>query len=135
MTGTRPLSEHVRAHLIATGVLTTEGLGRRAGLRQCARCAAPVLVGLDASRCALLVVLDLAALDRWGEAMALLAGRPTFELWGREIEYRNHFKIAGGQPRLVIAEHDCRVRAEPSAEVLALFVSAPPRVSPRTVVF
>lgn len=121
MTGPQALPDHVKNHLIQTGKLTTQGLGRRAQLQTCTRCPALVIVGLDSHRCALRAVCDPVALDQLGEALELIAGRATYELWGRELERRDQWKISGGMPRPVIPEHECRIKRTTTPEILQLF--------------
>lgn len=122
MTGTRDLPNHVKQHLIQTGTLTTDGLGRKAQLRTCSTCRALVIVGLDTNRCAIRAVADPTALDQVGELLALLAGRHTYELWGRELEHRNQFTIRAGIRKPVISEHQCGNSQTPSPQILALFM-------------
>jgi hypothetical protein len=124
MTATNPLPAHVQKHLVATGVLTTDGLGRRAQLRQCGVCSEYVIVGLDHHRAALRAVCDPVALDALGEAVAWCSGRRTFELWGTELEARNQFSISGGiKPRVpVISEHECGVSKTATPEIMARFL-------------
>lgn len=122
MTATKPLPKHIQKHLIATGVLTNDGLGRKAQLRQCTACHGWVLVGLDSHRCALRVVCDPVAIDKLGEAWAWLNGRRTYELWGTELERRDKFSIRGGMKKPVLSEHECGVKKTPSPQILALFM-------------
>lgn len=93
----------------------------QAGL--CGNCRAPIMRGLDGDVAAFLVTVDPNPLDPLGEALALLAGRATFELrWqhGRyELEHRDAWSItarpAGTHPRLdVVAAHTCRTPRLPS---------------------
>lgn len=112
---------HVRAALVEQGTLTPSGLGRRAQLRPCPRCRWWTVVGLDHFRCAREVALDPVELDEVGEAIALVTGRATYELWGREIEQRDQHKIRGGQSRPVLAAHDCAHPVTPSLSIIRLF--------------
>jgi hypothetical protein len=118
------IPEPVRQALIDAGKLTEDGLGRAAQLRTCPRCRQWVVVGVDHHRCALTVTCDPVDLDPIGEAVAVLAGRNTYELWGKEIERRDAFKISGGQHQPVIAAHQCGTTAYPTPSIIRLFVPA-----------
>jgi hypothetical protein len=126
---------HVERHLIATGVLTPERLGRAAQLRRCTRCRAVVIVGLDSHRCALVVTCDPVILDQVGEAFAWLTGRQTYELWGLELERRDQWKITAGMKKPVIGEHQCGVDKTPDPKILALFIPAEKQASDNEVPF
>lgn len=122
MTGTKDLPAHVKRHLIQTGQLTTDGLGRKAQLKACVHCRAWVIVGLDRHTCALRAICDPITLDQTGELLALLAGRHTYELWGRELERRDQWNITGGINKPVISEHQCGIKQKPSLDIVALFM-------------
>lgn len=126
----RPLPDHVRQHLVDTGRIGVDGTGRQAQLRRCPTCRAAVVVGLDAARCALRVVCDPARLDQVGEAVAVLSGRRTYELWGRELERRNAFKIRAGMRKPVIAQHSCGITTIPDPEIIRIFTTQNPTTDP-----
>lgn len=70
--------------------------GRAITVRRCRRCARVVLAGWDDDYCAMLATVEWVPLSAVGELVALLGGRPTYELragrpwtitrrWGRQI--------------------------------------------------
>lgn len=75
-------------------------------------CGAVVLVGLDDEPCGVAAVADPLPLGTGGEAAALLAGRPTYDLRGIvifTITRRTAFDISRGRGgnRIVLAAHEC----------------------------
>lgn len=114
MTIRTAMPDHIRAHLHATGVLTPDGISRRAKTTFCASCRAVVIRGLDSHIAATVATADPAALTPLGEVLALATGRRTYDLtWtgGRyEIDHRNEWHIRGRPPGTqfhVIADHKC----------------------------
>lgn len=101
----------LQRHLIATGVLTETGLGRKAQLRRHRRCGIPTLTGLDADVMAFEATCDLGELTAAGEANALLDGRRTYELDVRgALHHRDRYAITrrpAGAATTVLAEHRC----------------------------
>jgi hypothetical protein len=98
--------------MIPTWLAATVGdIWRSARLRQCPRCGAPVLAGLDAPVAGLPVRADPTPLTALGEAAALLAGRPTFDLTDiggrKEITHRDVEQISGTRKYVVLAAHRC----------------------------
>lgn len=91
------------------------GTTRRARPARCSRCKAWVVRGYGADWCSLAVDADPDPLDAIGEALALIAGRATFELrivGGRpELRRRDRWMIAGhpaGSDKTdILAGHDC----------------------------
>ena len=79
-----------------------------AAKRRCPRCKRTIWTAFDGSVCALHVDVDPVALDPVAEMLALLAGCRTVELHpdGRLIR-RDARQIAAGQPRPVLATHQC----------------------------
>ena len=71
--------------LVDKGVMSEQGLTRRAKLIPHRPCGLVVLAGLDSDRAALDVWCDLGELTLHGEAMALLEGRRTYELHGGRL--------------------------------------------------
>lgn len=104
----------LRQHLINTGSWNKDGIGRHAHLKV-HPCGAVVAVGLDADRCAIAVTCDTTPLSPVGEALAVIAGRPTYSLTrtGRRIQlnHRSQFHIAGSPAGTrdydVVAAHVC----------------------------
>lgn len=84
---------------------------RAAGLRTCPRCGAPILTGLDNDTAALTARADPTPLTPLGETLALLAGRPTYNLTttsGRkELHRRDEWHIKGERRYPVIPAHKC----------------------------
>lgn len=104
------MPDWLKRQLVATGVLTESGLGRKAQLRRHRPCGLPIMLGLDADLCAFEVRCDLGQLDTRGEVMALLEGRRTYELNVRgELNRRDHWAIRARPPSrvTVLAEHRC----------------------------
>jgi hypothetical protein len=117
--------EIVERHLIASGALSPEGIGRRAQPRRCPSCRQPVLVGLDADTGSVRADADPAPVTALGELLAQLEGRRTFALVrnaGRLVlDYRDAGRIRyrpAGTDRLdVLVEHRCPSRTVfPQAE-------------------
>jgi hypothetical protein len=115
----------VEQRLIDAGHITVDGISRQARTRRCRRCQAVTLVGLDHPRVATRACVDMAILDQLGEAVALIGGRPTYELWGRELLLRCPIKIRAGMAKPVLAEHLCGEAPVPSPEVLDVFYARP----------
>jgi hypothetical protein len=107
--------EIVEAHLIRTGVISPDGITRRAQPRRCRSCQAPILIGLDAPLCALRADVDPQPLSALGEALAHLEDRRTYALCNDGprivLDYRDAGRIAhrpAGTGRFdVMAEHRC----------------------------
>ena len=97
----------------------------------CEKCAAPILVGLDADVCALLVRVDPTPLDEIGEAIALVTNRATYdlakgpkrkELWPREPQHirapRRHPVLPAhkcGQPLPAATDNSAAQKGQPHA--------------------
>lgn len=97
--------------MIPAWLLAKSGGNLRAvGVRGC-RCGAQVLAGLDADRAALTAIVDLAPICEMGEALALLQGRPTYDLVGdsrkKELEYRYEWNIKARRRYPVMTAHKC----------------------------
>lgn len=107
--------ERLERHLIATGRLSPEGIGRRARPTRCRTCKAPTLVGLDDETCALRADADPRPITALGEALAHLEDRRTYALVpnaGRLVlDYRDAGRIthrpAGHGRYDVLVEHSC----------------------------
>lgn len=106
----------VKRTLEARGLWNADGIGRRARARLCKRCNQAVMVGLDGDLVARVATCSPVPLSRIGEALVLLAGRPTYSLrWiaGRyEIDWRDQWQIkgmpAGSQQFIdVLGAHEC----------------------------
>lgn len=107
----------LRRHLANTGVMTEEGITRKARPRRCRRCNAVIIVGLDADQCAVQVHADPTPLNAAGELLALAEGRRTLSLLvtggGRVLEPRRPEDIrrlppqAPGVREDVLREHRC----------------------------
>jgi len=86
---------------------------RAAALRLCPSCQAPTLVGLDADVTAFTARADILPLNELGETIALLSGRPTYDLvtnGGRkELTRREEWNISGTRRYPVLAAHKCGV--------------------------
>lgn len=96
--------------LIDKGVLTAQGLSRKAKVVIHRDCGLPTVAGFDADRCALDAWCDPAQLTADGEAWALLDGRATYELRVDRLERRDRWTIPGRPPSHelpVLAAHRC----------------------------
>lgn len=99
----------LRQHLIDTGKLGRDGITRKAQLRSCHRCRAPVIVGLDHEPCGYPVTTDPTHLDQTAELIAILLGRRTYDLTGTpNLNPRNHWRIKGDRKYPVLPSHQCR---------------------------
>lgn len=93
-------------------VRASRGGGRNTKTGRCTQCRQPVLRGLDEDMCALLVEVDPTPLTPLGEAMALLAGRKTYDLardTGRwQLTRRGRWRITGPRHNTdVVPAHRC----------------------------
>jgi hypothetical protein len=83
---------------------------RAATLRLCTRCRAPIITGLDADRAAITAYCDPTPLTQFGEAVALLQGRFTYDLTScngrKELWHRYSWNI-GKFTDPVLAAHRC----------------------------
>jgi hypothetical protein len=96
--------------LVDKGVMTEQGLTRRAKLIAHRPCGIPTLAGLDSDLAGLDAWCDLGELTRYGEAMALLEGRRTYQLHGGRLSLRDRWQIGGkpaGGRSPVLASHLC----------------------------
>ena len=113
-----PMPDWLKRSLVAKGVLSEQGLTRKAKVMHCRRCRQPVMAGFDAERAAMDAWCDFAELTAFGEAMALVEGRRTYSLTDGErpvLDHRDRWRIAGapagaeGSP-VVLASHVCGAR-------------------------
>lgn len=111
----------LRHHLEATGRWDADGIHRAVTARLCRTCHHRVLAGLDDDRCAWPTHADPTPLDPAGEALALLTGRPTYDLTRRgdryELDHRDPSTIRyhppGSRPTDVLAQHRCHAPSLP----------------------
>ena len=78
-TTTKPRSQWLTDHLIATGHLAESGLTRSARLRTCS-CRQTILAGLDDDIAALEAAVDPTPLTPLGEMLARIEHHATFDL-------------------------------------------------------
>jgi hypothetical protein len=109
-------------HLQNIGAMGNDRVGRRARPSRCRHCGWPILVGLDADRCAWVAEVDPLPLAPLGEALALLSGRTTYALFVGagvcELQVRDRWQIEGspaGTRNDVYAAHTCDAIRLPSA--------------------
>jgi len=95
---------------------------------RCRTCQAQILEGLDEDVCAFRAVVDPDPLTPMGEALALLAGRRSYEIrrhsGGWALWHRDRWQIRGrvaGPKYLVVADHQCDTPKLPT-------IPTPPRV-------
>lgn len=109
------------AHLETTGRWNADGAARRARVRTHS-CGAVVVHGLDAYTCGIPTTADPTPLSALGEALALIAGRPTYTLTRTgnrlELDHRTQHHIAGHPagtlPADVVAAHQCHTPQLPT---------------------
>lgn len=96
---------------------------RTAGLHLCPRCRRPTLTGLDDDTAARTAHADPAPITPLGEALAVLAGRGTYDLTAiggkRQLWRRDQWHIAGARRYPVLAEHRCGQPLDAHAEPVA----------------
>ena len=105
--------DYLKALLIDKGVMTEQGLTRKARLVIHRPCGLLTLSGLDADLAALEAWCDPYALTNQGEFQAIIAGRRTYQLRGDRLDHRDKWIIPGrpAEGRYpVYASHDCQVR-------------------------
>jgi hypothetical protein len=111
---TTALPTWLRQHLVDVGKLDTDGISRRVKARTCRHCHTPILTGLDASLAAMPARTQPHPVSPLGEALALAAGAPTYDLIPAahryELEYRDDGRIAAARRWPVVAAHRCWVQ-------------------------
>lgn len=113
----------LQTHLENTGRWDTDGIHRAVTTRLCKVCKTRVLTGLDDDACAAPATVDPTPLDTTGEALALLAGRATYDLTRRgdryELDHRSPLTIRthppGSRPSDVLTDHRCHAPSLPAA--------------------
>lgn len=135
----------LRTHLIDSGVMTETGATRKARPRRCRRCNDVVVIGLDATQCAIEVHVDPQPLNSLGELLALAEGRRTLSLvataGGRVLEPRRPEDIRRLPPATpgiredVLREHRCGTGPPPppaicSSAFVASLTALPPNSPP-----
>lgn len=112
----------LRRRLEQAGLLDPDtGATRRARVRLCDSCRKPVMRGITADYGGRSADADPTPLSPEGEALALIAGRPTLELrWTNkyELDLRDTFRIrgtpAGTEGIDVLVEHECHLSPLPA---------------------
>lgn len=103
------------AHLVATGAVTEEGVGRRARVWSCP-CGARTLRGLDGDLLALDVRVDVDPITPLAEVLALATARRTYFLLrhqsssgrtGWSLNHRDRYRIAANRDEPIFVEHRC----------------------------
>lgn len=100
----------LRDRLIEAGILTPQGLSRRAKPMLHRTCRQLVIAGFDNDTCAFDAWTEPAPLTPHGELAALLDERRTYDLDGERLYRRDQASIPGRPPsprRTVLAEHRC----------------------------
>jgi hypothetical protein len=106
---------------------------RAATLRICPRCGTPTLAGLDADIAAFTARVDILPVNQLGETIALLSGRPTYDLISiggrKELHRREEWNIKAARKYPVLAAHSCGVpldaHAEPVRRLRKVFSNVP----------
>lgn len=84
---------------------------RAATIRQCPKCKAPILTGLDADKCALTARADPTPITPLGETIALLQTRSTYNLTTmhsrKYLDHRDQWTITMPRRWPVLPEHRC----------------------------
>lgn len=120
--------EWLKDHLTEVGRWNADGISRQARV-QYHGCGTLVIFGLDARVCGLPAMCDTTPLDAYGEAIARLTGRRTYDVFGAtgrlELERRDAFRIVGSPPgrrdEPVVAEHRCGQSLPPGPETFPYF--------------
>jgi len=101
------LDQHVRNHLIDTGVITARGLTRTTTHRHCPRGCGLVLLACQDS--GIEIWCDPLPITPAGELTALLTGRPTYTLLLGQLAYRHFDRITfrDANTDRVYAAHQC----------------------------
>lgn len=127
------VDERLLAVLAATGHYDADGVHRGARPGVCRDCRRPVLLGLDADRCACVAVVDPHEIDPVGEILAVRIGLMTYNLThsysakGKRrwiLDTRMVCMIEAPRRSAVVAAHRCGL-AIPAAK--AIFHSPPPK--------
>ncbi len=104
------MPDWLRSALIDKGVLTAQGLSRRAKVITHRPCGMPTMSGIDRDPCGLDAWCDLGQLTADGEFQALLDGRRTYEVSNQRLHPRDRWSIPGhpaSPTTVVLAEHRC----------------------------
>ena len=93
MNPAEPMAAWLKQTLVDRGVMTADGISRRARPRRCIRCRSSILAGLDDDQMAITAIADPVPLTALGETLALLADPPrqTWTLVNRgrlELDHR-----------------------------------------------
>jgi hypothetical protein len=100
-------------HLEATGKADTDHVKRRVQAGTCHGCQAPILTGLDAARAGYPSRVQPTPVSPLGEALAVAAGVPTYDLTDAgdryELELRDPHTIPARRRWPVLAAHRCGV--------------------------
>lgn len=88
---------------------TTSGYDhRRAVLGTCPRCHAPVLRGPDNRAAAIAATVDIHALTRRGELLAVIDSRKTYEIHQGRLFYRDTWRLRRQASGHVLIQHTCQ---------------------------
>jgi hypothetical protein len=98
------MSDRQRAYLRAR---TLEASQRRAHRRRCRRCGSWTLVGPDDDRCAMVVTVNVAPIDRLAAVAALLRGRRIYDLDHHALYYRDMWRARKEPEHPIHLEHEC----------------------------
>jgi len=118
----------LQRHLEATGRADTDHIKRRVQAGTCRTCHAPILTGLDATRAGYPSRTQPTPISELGEALALAAGAPTYDLVDAgdryELEARDTHTIPAARRWPVLAAHRCGVTwpVDPDPPLLARHV-------------
>lgn len=108
----------LQEHLRAIGADNPDGITRAARLSRCPLCTAEVLRGLDGDLAAMPAVTDTAEIDEFGEYLALIAGRTTYNLarhGGRwELNGRGFSQLRRERKAAVVPAHRCGAKIPPT---------------------
>lgn len=101
----------LQRHLEQAGRWNSDGVSRTISAGRCHHCHTPVVRGLDADVAGLPITADPQPVDQLGEAIALIAGRGSYDLahnGGRwQLSHRDQWRIRAGRPATVLAGHQC----------------------------
>jgi hypothetical protein len=101
----------------------------RLTIMTCPKCGALVMQGRDGGPVIHIVTVDPGPISQLGEAMALVDGRNTYDLYrvngGLELHPRSAAHVRAGHKRPVVTDHRCGAEPLPAADL-----PPPPRAKP-----
>lgn len=123
----------LKAHLLARGVLDSDGVSRRVSSSRCPECRAAVLRGLDSDRCGWPVVASIDSVDQLGELLAIANGLRTFDLIPRQVKSSTGWQLDGRRSAHIAKPRRHQVHAEHRCGLVLPAAPQSPRWLPRPI--